>query len=478
MRFAVPFSTISFAAFALLLSCKQAIAADSLESLLEKSRAASGAPYRYHVVSRSHENRNGHSYNVTTETEGLKYRARECVRALCTSGFYFDGERSFDTNFNDTALPLSARVDALQLTLRAIASYAFTSPTFRSDGGQIEDRETILRDGKKFRRIAVAPRLGALLEAVIDPDTGLVAGVISEERRLAFEFRDQRKVGNRITLPYAIELNGVEIERFDDRSIDPAPLAAPPGIVPQLPAGGASVTMSRSDAPLVPCSIGGQNVSCLFDTGNSGLSLSTELAAKLGLSVQTGGVLPASSALAGVAKAPALAVGGATFPSAQYVVIGGIHALGYDVVLGADAFAHARVTFDFAKRTVSIAPAGPAVANGLALDFENFVPAIDVELGGVPVQLPIDSGDASAVDLAADYATGHPAAAGASVTARVGGSEIARVRVDTAKRPNAPNPGVIGSALLQHFVTTFDYAHARVGLAPRAGDPDVRPVHP
>jgi hypothetical protein len=263
MRFAVSLSTVSFFAIASLVWSVPASADGALDALLAKSRAASGAPYRFHVVSRSHETDDGHDYLVTTETEGLKYRARKCVKTLCTSGFYFDGERSYDTNFNDTALPLSERVDALQLTLRAIASYAFTAPTFRAEGGQVEDRDSVLKDGKKYRRIAVAPRLGALLEAVIDPDTGLVVGVISDERRLAFEFRDQRKVGGRITLPYAIFLNGSQIERFDDRAIDPAPLAAPPGVAWSMSAP-VTVGMTRADAPLVPCTMGGASVTVFF----------------------------------------------------------------------------------------------------------------------------------------------------------------------------------------------------------------------
>jgi hypothetical protein len=483
MRFAVPSSTVSFPALVFALAAvlvpaapRPATAADSLlEALLAKSRAASGAPYRYHVISKSREDEDGHTYEVTTETEGLKYLARKCVRNLCTSGFYFDGERSFNTNFNDTALPLSARVDGLQLTLRAIASYAFTAPDFRAKGGTVEARDSILRDGKQFGRIAVAPRLGALLEAVIDPDTGLVVGVISDERRLAFEFRDQRKVGDRITLPYAVYLNGAPIEKFDDRSIDPAPLAAPAGIVPQIAGGAAAIAMTRGDAPIVPCSIGGRSATCLFDTGNSGLAIGSELAGKLGLVPQTGGVIGAAgSAIAGVAKAPALSVGGATFPPAQYVVIAGLRTAGYDIVLGADAFANARISLDFERKVVTVAGAGGPVAGGSTLSFENFVPTLAVALGGVPADLSLDTGDASAVELAADWAAAHPNAAGDSVTVRLGADDVSHVHVVATKRLGAPDRGVIGSGLLQHFVTTFDYAHARIGLVPQPRDADVK----
>jgi hypothetical protein len=470
MRFAASLSTIFFALLALRTPPAAAAATQiPLETLLAKARVASGAPYRYHVVSRSHENDDGHEFDVTTETEGLKYRARKCAGALCVSGFYFDGERSFNSNFNDTALPLSARVDGLQITLRAIASYAFTAPGFRSDGGQIQDRDAVLRDGKKYRRISVAPKLGALLDAVIDPESGLVVGVISDERRLAFEFRDQRTVGGRLKLPYAVYLNGAEIERFDDRTIDPQPLAAPPGIAPQL-AGSVTVGMTRPDAPLVPCTIGGQSVVCLFDTGNSGLAMSPELAAKLRLKPQTGGVVgTADGTISGVAKAPALAVGGASFPSAWYVVLGGIHAAGYDVVLGADAFAHARVTLDFAKRSVTLAAADPGAAGGIPLDFDNFVPNAGVTLGAVSVPLALDTGDTSTLELAADFAAAHAGAASAT-SIRLGNARLDGSSISTTSRLSAPARGVVGSGFFAHFISTFDYARGRLTLVPRAGD--------
>jgi hypothetical protein len=474
MPFAVPFRAIFliclvYAGAPSAVSAASPPPASSLETLLAKARDASGAPYRYHVVSRSRETEDGHTYDVTTETSGLKYLARKCVRSLCVTGFYFDGERSFNTNFNQTALPLSESVDGLQLTLRAIASYAFTAPDFRATGGTLADRDTILRDGRKFRLVGVAPRLGALLDAVIDPESGLVVGVISDVKRLAFEFRDQRKIGP-LTLPYAIFLNGSQIERFDDRKIDPQPLTAPPGIVPHL-AGETTVAMTRPDAPLVPCTIGGQSVTCLFDTGNSGLAISAELAAKLALDVETGGVVGThGGAVAGVAKAPPLTVAGGVFPNAFYVVLGGIHASGYDIVLGADAFAHTRTTLDFAKHTVTLA-APPAIAGATStpFEFDDFVPNLEVQLGPTPVTLALDTGDASTVEIASDYAQTHVVAANAT-TVRVGNVRLDGAKPTPTTRLVTPDRGVLGSGFFSHFVTTFDYAHERITLVPRPGD--------
>ena len=351
-------------------------AVPSLESLLAKSRASSGSPYLYHVVSRSHETSEGRTYDITTETEGLKYRAKRCVKSVC-SGFYFDGDRSFDSNFNETALPLASVVDGLQLTLRAIASYAFAAPDFRTKGGTLSEREPIARAGKVYRQIAIAPRFGAVLDAILDPDTGIVVGVASDAQRLAFEFRDERKVGDKLLLPYVIALNGAVIERFDDRRIASDPLEAPAGLVPKF-SGSDAVPFKKLDRQtpqvVVPCSIGGQDVSCLLDTGNSGMSMSLELSEKLGIEPQTDAfaVSGIGKYVTGILKGPALTVGDATYPGANYVVLHDLHQYGYDVVLGTDAFAHARISIDYGARTVSFAPSG--TGNEGDLSFQNFIP--------------------------------------------------------------------------------------------------------
>jgi hypothetical protein len=458
----------------------------SLQALLERARTASGAPYRYHIVSSSRETVDGRTFDVTTETEGLKYRARHCYRGTCT-GFYFDGERSFDANFNDTALPLSTQVDALQLTLRAIASYEFTAPDFRQNGGTLTERDPVLRGGRKLLRVSVAPRLGALLEAVIDPATGLVAGVISDERGLAFEFSDQRKVDGRVTLPYTVSLNGSVIQRFDRRSISDAALSAPPGLVPQFSAGPATVTLERSGglAPILPCSIGNEHVACLLDSGNSGLSMSAELAGRLGLAPQNlGPEFGAARQVSGLVKAPPLQIGGATYPTAQYVVLRDAHQNGYDVVLGADVFAHARISVDYAKHALTVSNAYGPPPSGVALTFENYVPVATVRAAGQTLALAVDSGSNAALEIGYDLFSQHraefkPGGAGAGpdagvATVRIGAFEVPGQFVASSRAPEPVAQGRLGNSLLDHFTVTYDYADGRLGLATRPGDPFVK----
>jgi len=502
MRFAAILVSVSLA---IVVMCGSSAASSaSLDALLVRARIASGAPYRYHIVSHSHETRGGRTFDLTTETDGLKYRAESCSRGLCT-GFYFDGERSFDANFNDTALPLSARVDALQITLRAIVSYAFTAPDFRTNGGQLSEREPVLREGRSYRRLAIAPFRGSLLDAILDPKSGLVVGIVSDERKYAFELRDQRKVDGKVTLPYEIALNGTVVERFERRAIENAPLEAPVGLVPTFAGEPETIAMSKlerpSEQPVVPCSIGGERVNCLLDTGNSGLSMSLELAEKLRIEPRGGAfnISGLGKYVTGIVHAPALTIGNATYPGAEYVVLHDLRPYGYDVVLGADAFARARVTIDYPKHTVTIAPSGPsglvAPSNAVAISFENFVPITPVRLGEQSAPLAIDTGDESTINLAYDYYAAHPGIfkpSGSTPVSGIGGTsdeitgEIARVRfgdydvvhpkIGATKSLAATGKGHLGSGFLHHFAVTFDYGRSRLELTAMPGDTNVRAV--
>jgi hypothetical protein len=469
------FVALMLGCFSLVVTCPPAAASaqSSLEALLAKARTSSGSPYLYHIVSRSRETADGRTYEVVTETQGLKYRARRCIKSVCT-GFYFDGDHSYNSNFNDTALPLANVIDGVQLTLRAIASYAFAAPGFRAGGGTIVEREPVARAGKTYRQLAIAPRFGAQLDAIVDPATGIVAGVASDAQRIAFEFRDERTVSGKVLLPYEIALNGNVFERFDDRRIAAEPLEAPPGLVPAFsgtaPVGFVSHDRSTAQA-VVPCAIGGQDVSCLLDTGNSGMSMSPELAQRLGIEPQADAftVSGAGKYATGILKAPPLTVGGATYPSANYVVLHDLHQSGYDVVLGTDAFAHTKITLDYGAKTATFAPPGDNEPTG-NLTFENFIPVAPVELDGTTRHLALDTGDEAAVALGPAAERAHSG----DVSIRLENCDVSSVRVNAAKAVAPGVDGYLGAGYFDHFRITFDYAHAAITLVPRAGDTAVK----
>lgn len=499
MRFAATLLCVSFAGLGTIARAAPSpglSGAESLQFLVDRARAASGAPYRFHVVSVSHESHGGRSFEITTETEGDKFRTRRCSKSIC-SGSYFDGERSFDSNLNDTALPRSARVDAVAITLRAIVSYAFTAPDFQTSGGRIAEREPIARNGRTDRRIAIAAPRGAWLDALLDPATGLVVAVISTERDHVFELEDQRRVAGRITLPFRISLDGSDLERFDSREIASAPLETPPGLRPTLATDPQPVAMIDGDRPsaqpVVPCSIGGQNVRCLLDTGNSGLAMSLELAERLDLEIR-GGAFDVSGLgryVTGVVGGPALTVGPATYGPALYIVLPDLRRSEYDVVLGADVFAHARIALHYGTRAVTFAaesqtPSAPA----LPLQFENFIPVLSVRLDDDDVTLAVDTGDESTINLDYDYYEEHPAlfkptgsipvagigGVGAQLTgeiasARIGDFELGPVPIGATKGATATAHGHIGAGFLRNFDVTFDYARAGLELTARADVP-------
>jgi hypothetical protein len=163
---------------------------------------------------------------------------------------------------------------------------------------------------------------------------------------------------------------------------------------------------------------------------------------------------------------------------------------GCDAILGADVFAHARITLDFGKREVQIAPSGGSDDSGIALTFENFVPVVPVSLGGATVPLQIDTGDDGTIDLAYDYYEAHQSLftpSGETAVNGIGGNsegvsgtiphvriaafDVARQRIGATKKISYN--GHVGTGLLDHFVVTFDYRRGLLELVPRAGDASV-----
>jgi hypothetical protein len=466
-----------------------------LNVLLDAIRTASGAPYGYHVTSViAFPNKNEPHVEIRHEMQGAAGRRRTCAGELC-SGIYYSGEQVQRTNVNDTALPFLGRVDPRRITLSALESYAFDAPGFRTRGGTLQLLPSLPRDGGLLR-IAVCAQHGATLEALIDPVTKLLSGARDSDRNeggLDVAFRDQRHVGS-LVLPFEISY-GNTVDRFETRDIDPAPLQQPSGLVPVIAGGRTTlpfVSLERPGiTPVVDCTIGTIHANCLFDTGNSGLSMSLELAERLNIEA-----LPDSfevhglgSYATGIVKAPALRLGGATYPPAYYAILHDMHAYGYDLVVGADVFTHARVTFDFAARTVALSDAAPSAAEGLSLEFENFVPVARIGLGDRDTRLAIDTGDESTLNLSYDYYERfpnlfHPTSSasvsgigGASTevlgqidAVRVGRYVVAHQAIGATKGMHPTADGHAGSGLLSHFIATFDYEAARLELTPRPGD--------
>jgi hypothetical protein len=189
----------------------------------------------------------------------------------------------------------------------------------------------------------------------------------------------------------------------------------------------------------------------------------------------------------GLVKAPPLTIGSVTYPFARYVVLHDVHRLGYDVILGADFFAHAQVTLDFPRRTVHLAPEDLSshLSEAIPIRFVNNVPVVDVQLAGIDARLAIDTGDESSINLSEGYAKLHPTLfkpTGATQVGGVGGhseevtGEIASVRIGSlatererigiTKGLAATGQGHLGTRFLARFALAIDYARERVTLEP------------
>lgn len=470
----------------------------TLAALLARVRTVSGAPYAHHVVSVSHETVEGRRFELRSESDGYRLLVRRCRDVVC-EGTYFDGERDYDVNINDTALPRSARDDDDERTLRAIASGAFSSPQFRAEGGTVIELPDTTRNGRSLRRLAVTANGAGALDVLIDPGTALPVATTSADGKAVFEYRDFRHVDG-LTLPFEVWRDGAIVDRYETRHVSRNPLRPPEGLVPAFAGAPGALPLQpgrrgRRGLPAIACSIGDVLARCLIDTGNSALGMSLDFAERLDLDpageFEVTGV---GRYVTGLVDGGTLHVGNATYPPAKYVVLHDLQEYGYDVVLGADVLANARVLIDYGRGTVTFEPSAPSAHDAtIPMHFENFVPVASVRLGAFDIPLAIDTGDEASINLSYEYYLAHPGLFSPRETRQIGGiggtgeqivGEVPSVRIATFEVTHAPiaatqsrppsAEGHLGSGFLAHFAVVLDYARARFGLTPRSGDGDVK----
>ncbi|HKU80567.1 MAG TPA: retropepsin-like aspartic protease [Candidatus Tumulicola sp.] len=455
------------------------------ETLLDRMRAASGPVWNVHFVSISRLNLEGQSTVVSTESQGLPFAVRRCTGEIC-EGTYFDGSRLYAVNMNGTTLLRSPDPEPYLRSLRLIASLGFLAPSFSAHGGRLIDGGDVSFDGKRYRTMYMTDSQALPLRLYVDPATALVRYARDLGGDDTFEYLDYRRKDG-FDLPYEIRHNGADLERYDDRTPVLSAFHPPHGPVPAF--AGAPQTISTDPAhvtPIVQCTIGGVAVRCLIDSGNSGLSMSSELAARLGANVlgsfRVRGLGDYSTQ---VVRAGPLKVGNATFNDAYYVVLNDISRYGYDAVLGADFLGSTGLAIDARAHTVRLGAAVPANAIAIPLSFENFVPVVDVHLGSVDTQLAVDTGDESNINLAYDFYSKHSSLFAVTehrLVSGIGGTSIELIgsipqvtigayrtgpqRIGTTRTLQGTAYGHLGAAFLQQFDVQFDYAAAELHLIP------------
>lgn len=455
---------------------------DDLSGLFAQMRARSGPVWRTHLISVSHIANGNDMSEVHSESLGLRFSTYECAATLC-AGSYFDGERVYSININGTALPSSATPDTFLRGERTIASLAFLARDF---SGNIEDTGWETMNGERFRTFSVASGDGTPMHVYVDAATALVRYMRGDDGTV-IEYLDYRRVDGHLLLPFLVLRNGSVLERYDSRGRTSDEFTPPRGLVARFDGAPLPVKTDPSRAiPVFPCSIGTVTTNCLLDSGNSGLSISAELAQSLHApEVGAFVVRGLGNYETRVVRAGVLRVGNASFPPANYVVLRDIHRYGYDVVLGADVLASTTVRLDPVHHTLLLNAAVPANGTKIPLIFQNFVPVVMVRLGTLGTQLALDTGDESNINLAYEFYREHPGLfdateqrsvsgiGGTSVEligtipeVRIGDLSMAQQRIGATQTLRGTAFGHLGAGFLSHFDVVIDYAAQEVHFEP------------
>ena len=460
-------------------------AQESLPHLLARMREASGPVWNAHLTSISHVIRSGETVDLKSETQGLRFASYECNGALC-AGTYFDGERVYSININGTTLPETNGDDPFLRAERTIASLAFLAPDFTAQGGRIADDGITAISSVPYRTLLVSNGDAVPMLVYVDPKTTSVKYMRDVNGDVTIEYRGYTQVADRYELPMQVLRNGALLERYDRRDEVSTPFEAPHGLAPVFAVRPAVISTDPSlSTPVFACTLGGIATTCLLDTGNSGLSVSLELAEQLHApTVGSFHVRGLGDYATEVVRIGALQIGSMTLPSANYVVLHDIGRFGYSVVVGADLFAATTVQLDNSTHRVVLG--APASQRGYAvpLAFDNFVPFVDVLLGDLPAQLTLDTGDESSINLSFGFCQAHKiftatsehevsGIGGTSVellgtipSVQIGGYSIESPSIGAT--PNLPNTedGHLGAGLLARFNVTIDYGAGLLHFVP------------
>lgn len=461
--------------------------ATPLSELLDKMRAVNGGLYNMLLISTSPHLVDGMNTQALTEATGLRYVVHECSGAICV-GTYFDGSKLYQFNVNGTLLPSADQPVPDLRAFRMLGTLEFLDPRFESQGGEIDDAGTFAFQGCRCRRIIVRGENASPVAVYVDPATGLVAGARGIEKDWIVAFADYRRIAA-FELPFAIDFNGLPLERYTSRVIATGTLDPPRGLTPVVNDAEPSGLQLDPTAvsPIGTCTIAGIDARCMFDTGNSTMAMSKQLAQRLRL--KPIGTLP----IAGlenfstqVVRAGPLRIGNVDFGNADYAVLGDTERYGYDLVLGADVLGAMSVTIDYQHHVLTFGDDDPVDdSNTLPLHFENFVPVVNAALDGKVAQLAVDTGDESNINLAYAYYLKHPDLFAITSTAQVGGvggssveelGELSQIRLGGITAQDQPigatrtlqgtADGHLGAAFLSKFRVVLDYPHEQLYLSP------------
>jgi hypothetical protein len=338
-------------------------------------------------------------------------------------------------------------------------------------------------------RYRVAAPGGAELIAVADARTRRLAGIDFPDGR---RYRDLIATSAGPTVMYA------------ERSYAGVTVATgaiePPSGPPLRFGSGPEIALLADDLPIIPCRIDGTPVRCLLDTGTTPSAVSLGLAERLGLEPRGAiDIEGFSTYLTGVVQTGPVTLGAATLGQLRFAVIPRLRDARFDVILGSDAFAGLRLTFDHDRRRVSIAePAGESADRSISVDFPSGVPIVQVRLGNRErsESMLLDTGDTQTLAIGYDeyrtdmslfavrgraVATGtgpgsNDALTGELDRADIDGAIIERVAISAVRGQHGGHLGYGFVARCGRFVVELgagrmECGNASAAVRPSAGDP-------
>lgn len=483
MRFAIRAGVLC----AIVASALAAVPAPSLPVVLARMRAAAGPVYLRHIVSSVHVVKA--DVTLRDDMQSVRFSISQCSGTICT-GSYFDGYRYYAVNMNATALPRGNDTSLHLRGLHTILGGAFLNPGFAAEGGRIEDAGTAIENGVLYRKLLVQNSDALPMEVFVDTRSWLVAGVSDVNGDEFLRIHAYKKIGD-VVLPFEYVRAGGGLVRYDSRAVSPSPFESPRGLRSRRVSESNAILDPETDTPIAACSLAGAPARCLIDSGNSGISVSLELAEQLRLQpVGAFEVRGLGRYATEIVRTGPLFLAGMEFPEANYAVLNDIHRFGYDVVIGADVLATSPVIIDYAAHTLAFGtdPAAQG-STSIALGFENFVPVVPVRLGATTATLAVDTGDESTINLSYPYYAQHTNLFKPSTKAavsgiggdsvellgdipevRIGQYEVAAQHIGTTQTLRGTADGHLGDGFLRHFRVGLDYANARITLRPRIGD--------
>lgn len=381
--------------------------------------------------------------------------------------------------------------------------------------------KTKLADGFLADTVRITDARGEKTDFHFDPQTSLIAGMSFRGKNLLrgveedhlFRLSDYRTIsGVPINFDTRIYQNGklaqhLTLSRVDLKAEIPESVFARPGTATNTSPSATIPFDFSSGEIIVTAKVNGETpAKFIVDTG-AGISLLTRSAAnKFGLKVSGSASLGGGGGAAQTqfAQLDSLQVGSVVARDVKVAVgdLGPLEALlghGFSGLIGHNFLSQFQVTFDYAARQLTLAPASTPLPEGTAaqMDIVNTFPLVDASTQNKKFRMVLDTGAMFAIlpaRLAADLKFGkvREGAFGVGLDGRpvqlkttrlpqltVGGVTLPDAPISYAP-PGGPSAallsdfanGILGNSLLRRFKVTLDYGKQKVVFRPYpAGDP-------